>query len=58
MLDAARYAAMADPDRNPAFRRIWTESAPAPVRRQPRRDLDRLAVEILADWRRVRPVVA
>lgn len=56
MLDAARYAAMADPDRNPAFRRIWTET-PAPARRQPCRDLDRLAAEIMVDWRRARPVV-
>lgn len=30
MADAARYAAMSDPDANPAFRRVWEDPEPPP----------------------------
>ena len=28
--DAARYAAMSDPEQNPAFRRLWEDPDPPP----------------------------
>lgn len=53
----ADWAAMADPDRNPQFRRRW-DDAPREVRR-PADDaagFDQLATLVSADFRRVRLV--
>ena len=58
-MDAARAAAMSDPDQNRWFRRRWVEAAPhAPAQSpvEPATDLDfrLLGQELLAAWRRER----
>ena len=58
-MDAARAAAMSDPDQNRWFRRRWVEIAPyAPaecfVEPTPELDLRLLGQELLAAWRRER----
>lgn len=55
MSAAARYAEMADPDRNPQFRRRWHEVEPelagGPAPPEPYQVLDDLAQVIAADVR-------
>ena len=56
MMDAAAAAAMSDPKRNPAFRRLWQEADALPMQRpavvnQPG-ELDGFL--LLAEWRRFR----
>ena len=55
-MDAATAAAMSDPRKNPAFRRLWQEADAAPTQPPPVLDqadkLDGLA--LLAEWRRIR----
>jgi len=58
MRDAAAAAAMSDPERNPAFRRRWTERAeslpmPACTLEQDA-DLELAGRQLLAAWRRER----
>ena len=60
-MDAARAAAMSDPDQNRWFRRRWVEiaqDAPAEcfVEPAPELDLHLLGQELLAAWRRERAV--
>jgi hypothetical protein len=50
MADAARYAAMSDPDRNPAFRRLWQDpcrALPAPPP-QPFNSIGDVAARVVA----------
>lgn len=55
MSAAARYVEMADPDRNPQFRRRWHEAEPEPAGGSappdPHQALDGLALVIAADFR-------
>lgn len=55
-MDAARAAAMSDPDRNPLFRRHWVE--PVAVTHRPTADaiphdpLEQSGLDLLLAWRR------
>lgn len=62
MSDAARYADMADPDRNPQFRRRWDDGGvdqvtgpdPRTACAEPDLALDELALAVATDFRAAR----
>ena len=55
-MDAASAAAMSDPDRNPWFRRRWSEPSDIVQRRQgppePNEALDQIGSALREQWRR------
>ena len=55
-MDAARAAAMSDPDRNPLFRRHWVEplavKPPPAADAIPRDPLGQSGLDLLLAWRR------
>ena len=59
-MNAADFAAMSDPERNPKFSRRWEEVVPAPDRQpaEVAQPLDALAVLVSEDWRSARVVRA
>lgn len=56
-MDAARAAAMSDPDQNHQFRRLWDDTIRRPASRPAHQDADlieKIAQRLLMDWCRDR----